>query len=427
VCYAIPGRVIEVKDRIAVLDYFGEKKSVLNEFTTIKKGDYVYAQGGMIVDKIREKEAVETLKLWKKQFFELKKIDERLAQPIETSSSESVLEILQKANLNKELDKNELLELLRLRDEPSLKLLFQTANNIRQKQHGNACCVHGIIEFSNYCKNNCLYCGIRKDRLLKRYRMDVSEIVNVARRAVKKLGFKALVLQSGEDYWYDEEKLCEIVEKVRKLNVLIFLSVGVRSKKTFERLFDAGARAVLLRFETSNKKIFRELRPKTSFDERIGLIKFLKKTGYIIATGFLIGLPGESNEDVINNILLAKSLNADMYSFGPFIPVEGTPLEGVKPVSEELVLKIISITRLVDRNSKILVTSALETLGKNARKNGLLAGANSLMINVTPQGYKKLYELYPGRPDKDKKVEENIKETVDLLYSLGRAPTDLGL
>jgi len=427
VCYAIPGRVIEVKDRIAVLDYFGEKKSVLNEFTTIKKGDYVYAQGGMIVDKIREKEAVETLKLWKKQFFELKKIDERLAQPIETSSSESVLEILQKANLNKELDKNELLELLRLRDEPSLKLLFQTANNIRQKQHGNACCVHGIIEFSNYCKNNCLYCGIRKDRLLKRYRMDVSEIVNVARRAVKKLGFKALVLQSGEDYWYDEEKLCEIVEKVRKLNVLIFLSVGVRSKKTFERLFDAGARAVLLRFETSNKKIFRELRPKTSFDERIGLIKFLKKTGYIIATGFLIGLPGESNEDVINNILLTKSLNADMYSFGPFIPVEGTPLEGVKPVSEELVLKIISITRLVDRNSKILVTSALETLGKNARKNGLLAGANSLMINVTPQGYKKLYELYPGRPDKDKKVEENIKETVDLLYSLGRAPTDLGL
>jgi len=426
-CYAIPGKITELKGKIAIVDYFGEKRNVLNEFITVQRGDYVYAQGGIIVDKIPEKDAIEILKLWKEQFFELKKIDKRLAQPAKIPNARNILEILQKVNLKKELSKNELMDLLRLKDKSSLKLLYQTANNIRQKEHDNACCVHGIIEFSNYCKNNCLYCGIRRDRQIKRYRMDVDEIMNVARCAVNELGFKALVLQSGEDYWYDEKKLYKIVKEIRKLNILIFLSIGIRNKKTYQRLYKAGARAILLRFETSNRRLFQELRPKTSFDERIELIKFLKKIGYIVATGFLIGLPGETDEDVINNILLTKSLNADMYSFGPLIPAGGTPLENLKPVDEDVVLKTISISRFVDRNSKILVTSALETLGKDAKKRGLLAGANSLMINVTPKHYKKLYELYRGRPDRDKKIEENIKETVDLLYSLGRAPTDLGV
>jgi len=426
-CYAIPGKITEFKGKFAIVDYFGEKRNVLNEFTTVQKGDYVYAQGGIIVDKIPEKAAIEILKSWKEQFFELKKIDKRLARPAKISNARNILEILQKVNLKKELSKNELLELLRLKDKSSLKLLYQTANGIRQKEHGNACCVHGIIEFSNYCKNNCLYCGIRKDRQIKRYRMDVNEIMGVARYAVNKFGFKALVLQSGEDYWYDEKRLYEIVKEIRKLNVLIFLSIGIRSKKTYQRLYEAGARGVLLRFETSNKRLFKELRPETSFDERIGLIKSLKKIGYLVATGFLIGLSGETDEDIINNVLLTKSLNADMYSFGPLIPAGGTPLENLKPVDENVVLKTIVISRFLDRNSKILVTSALETLGKDVKKKGFLAGANSLMINVTPQHYRKLYELYPGRPDRDKEVGKNIRETVNLLYSLGRAPTDLGI
>jgi len=426
-CYAIPGKIIELKGKIAVIDYFGEKRNVLSEFVTVQKGDYVYAQGGIIVDKIPENEAIEILKLWKEKFFELKKIDKKLAQLNKIPSARNILEILQKVNLKKELSKKELLYLLKLRDKASLKLLFQTANNIRQREHDNACCVHGIIEFSNYCKNNCLYCGIRKDRKIERYRMNMDEIIEVAKYAVNKLGFKALVLQSGEDYWYDENKLYKIVKEIRKLNVLIFLSIGIRSKETYQKLYEAGARAVLLRFETSNRRLFKKLRPKTSFDERLELIKFLKEVGYIVATGFLTGLPGETDKDIINNILLTKSLNADMYSFGPLIPAKRTPLENLKPVHEEVVLKTISISRFVDRNSKILVTFAFETLGKDAKKKGLLTGANSLMINVTPLRYRKLYELYPGRPDRDKEVEKNIKETVDLLYSLGRAPTDLGV
>ncbi len=427
-CYAIPAKVIKLNGNIAVLDYFGEERRVLNEFENLQKGDYVYAQGGIIVDTISKKNAIGILHVWKERFFELKKIDKGLAQVEKKRVAKgNFLKVLQKINMQKELNKKDLLELLRQREENSLKLMYTTANNIRQKEHGNACCVHGIIEFSNYCRNNCLYCGIRKDRNVKRYRMEADEIIKIARCAVKEYGFKALVLQSGEDLWYDEYKLTEIIKEIRKLHVLIFLSIGIRSKKTYKKLYESGARGVLLRFETSNRNIFRELRPETSFDERLELIKFLKKTGYIVATGFLMGLPGETDEDIINNILFTASLNADMYSFGPLIPAKETPLQCLKSIHESEVLKAISISRFVDRGAKILVTSAFETLGEDAKRNGLLTGANSLMINVTPQKFRRLYELYPGRPDMGKKVEKDIKETIDMLYSLGRAPTDLGV
>ena len=423
-CYAIPGKVVELKENIAVLNYFGERRNVLNEFDDIKIGDYTYAQGGIIINKISEKEALDVLNFWKDKFFELKKIDNKLAKITE---AESVLPILQKINLNKDISKKELLELLKIKDKKELNLLFETANNIRQKEHDNACCVHGIIEFSNYCNNDCFYCGIRKSRKIKRYRMSAEEIINTAKYAANELGFKALVLQSGEDFWYDEKKLVCLVKEIRKLNVLIFLSIGIRSKETYKMLYEAGARVALLRFETSNKKLFEKLRPKKSFEERIALITHLKKIGYIIATGFLIGLPEETEQDAINNILLTKSLNPDMYSFGPFIPTKNTPLENYKATDKDAILKVIALTRLIDKKSKILVTTALETLDKDAKKKGLMAGANSLMINLTPNKYKKLYSIYDCKSKNNFSLKKNVNETIHLLYSLGRAPTDLGV
>ncbi len=429
-CYAIPGKIVNLNNKIAIVDYFGEKRNVLNEFENIKIGDYVYAQGGIIIDKIPEKDALEILNFWKEYFFELKKIDQKLSQQrVSQNVNTEVLQILQKVNLNQQLGKDELLKLLQISttDTNSLNLIYTSANNVRQKELDNACCVHGIIEFSNYCKNNCFYCGIRKDRSILRYRMLPNEIIKTAEIAVKKFGFKAIVLQSGEDFWYNDENLVSIVKEIRKFNILIFLSIGVRSLETYQKLYNAGARAVLIRFETSNKNIFAKLRPQTNFQERIELIKSLKKLGYIIATGFLIGLPNETYEDIINNILLTKSFEPDMYSFGPLIPAIGTPLENVKTIDETTVLKIISITRFVDRQSKILITSSFETLSKEAKRNGLLSGGNSLMINVTPKNYAKLYEIYSNRPNIEKTIEENIKNTIELLYSLGRAPTDLGI
>jgi len=416
-CYAIPGKIIEIKKNVAVLDYFGEKRNVLLD-QDVKVGDYAYAQGGVLINVIEKAEAERVLIFWKEKFFELKEIDEKTSKVQEINASTKVLEILEKVNLSKELTKEDMMFLLKVEDSRELKLIYETANNVRQKEHDNACCVHGIIEFSNYCKNDCSYCGIRKSRNIQRYRMSVKEIVEVAKKAVS-LGFKALVLQSGEDYWYDEEKLIEIVKKIRKLNVLIFLSIGVREKRIYEKLYQAGARGVLLRFETSDRELFERERPKTNFNKRISLIRDLKEMKYIIATGFLVGI-GESEENIVNNILLTKELEPDMYSFGPFIPSGGS-----SKVEKDLIFKIIALSRFIDKKSKILVTSALETLDSNARKEGLMAGANSLMLNVTPKKYKELYNLYPGR--KDEEVIKAVDETVDLLYSIGRAPTDLGI
>lgn len=426
-CYAIPGKLVEIRDNIGIIDYFGEKKRARIDYSDVSIGDYVYAQGGLLINKIKEKEALEILDAWKELFFELKKIDAKLPRVQKSGISESVLEALNKVNSNRELSKEELLSLLKIVNKDELRLTFETANNIRQKKHGNACCVHGIIEFSNYCQSNCFYCGIRSGRDIKRYRIDVDEIISIAKDAVIELNFKAIVLQSGEDIWYEEEKLIYLVKELRKLNILIFLSIGDRSPDTYKKLYEAGARGALLRFETSNKDIFNKIKPDTTLENRLELIKNLKSLGFVLATGFLVGLPEETCEDIINNILLTKSLKPDMYSLGPFIPVKDTPLEKSAFIDKNTLLKTIAICRLADNDANILVTSALETQNSAAKKEGLLAGANSLMVNITPKEYRSLYRIYDERAGSEKGIKENINDTLGLLYSLGRAPTDLGV
>ena len=378
-----------------VVDYFGERKNILMDRNDAKIGDFVYAQGGVLVSKIPQKQATEILNGWEKPFFDLKAKDNALAKPASAESSG----------------------------------VAKQANKIRQESRGNACCVHGIIEFSNCCKNNCLYCGIRKDRKIKRYRMSVPEIIKTAKYANEKLGFKAIVFQSGEDYWYTEQKLISIVKAVRKMGILVILSVGERTLETYKKLYKAGARGALMRFETSNQEIFKKLKPESDFKKRLALIKSLKKMGYILATGFLFGLPGETEKDIQNNIALTKSLKPDMYSFGPFIPVAGTPLEKAPfdAAQGKKVLKIIASARMQDHNANILITTAMETIDKNIKKQGLMSGANSLMINLTPRKYGKLYRIYENREGMKDEVAENINKTKKLLYSLGRAPVDFGV
>ena len=288
--------------------------------------------------------------------------------------------------------------------------------------------MHGILEFSNYCKGNCLYCGIRcGNKELKRYRMTEEEILEAVDHAVEELGFKALVLQSGEDAHYTDDMLVSLVKKIHeKHGILLFMSIGERSRECYEKLYKAGAYGALLRFETSNNEIYEKVRPGKKKEDRIQLIRDLIDMGFVVATGFLIGLPGQTKKDIIEDILLTKSLKPDMYSFGPLIPHPDTPLASVEKPELDDALKVIALSRLVDPEAKILVTSALETLGPDAGKMGLMAGGNSLMINTTPPEFRKSYDLYPGKI-KEEKVEDTIKKTLDLLFSLGRAPTDLGV
>ncbi|MEO0130292.1 MAG: HypC/HybG/HupF family hydrogenase formation chaperone [candidate division WOR-3 bacterium] len=391
-CYAIPGKVIEINNNICKIEYFGIVKKVRNDFYDLKIGDYVYAQGGFVIQKIPEEEARETLKVWEEFFHQLKEIDLRVIYPS--------------------------------------KDLYKIANRIRQEYHDNSCCIHGIIEFSNYCQNNCLYCGLRKDnKKLKRYRMDPDEIINLAFYAIKRLNFKALVFQSGEDLYYDIDKLSYIVKRIMEESpCLLILSIGERELEIFERVYKLGARGVLLRFETGNRKVYEKMRPGKKLEDRINLIKELKNIGYLIMTGFLIGLPGEEEGDILNNLALTNELCAEMFSFGPFIPHPDTPLKDSFPPPMEKILDTIAQARILYPNSKILVTTAMQTLDKkDGLRKGLLAGANSLMINLTPKGYATLYEIYPNRDGVGEDANKKIKEIINLLHELGRAPADIGL
>jgi biotin synthase len=412
-CYSIPGRVVKIDGKRLVLDYFGEKKVAVNEISDIHEGDYVYAQGGYVIEKIDITEAEEIIDGWKERFTELKNIDKKLSAFDGYNSNFSIDYLLRCLSTN---DKNE------------LETIYNIANNLRHKHLGNSCCVHGIIEFSNYCRNNCHYCGIRcENKTLNRYRMSISEIVACAEHAVNDLGFKALMLQSGEDMYYSDDMLVEIVSRIKEAcNALVMVSVGNRSEECYKEMYKAGARGILLRFETSNCELYRRYHdgPKADWNYRINLIKYARETGYIVATGAIVGLPGQTNRDILNDIVLANELGTEMYSFGPLIPHPNTPLAESKPPNIDLVLKTIAVSRMINPSAKILVTTALETLDTHGLRKGLMAGANSFMINVTPSKYREYYDIYP-RIHKD--VNDRIKEVIEMLQLIGRAPSDFGI
>lgn len=390
-CYSIPGKVIEINPPFLTVDYFGEKKRVRNDFLSLNPGDYVYAQGGFAIQKISAREAESVLEEWANLFQELKKIDRRLTEKTEN--------------------------------------LYQIANSIRRKYTGNSSCVHGIIEFSNYCQNDCLYCGLRRSNLkLKRYRMSKEEIIAASETAINNFGFKALVLQSGEDLSYSEDELREIVSAIMKKNpVLIVLSIGERTISTYEKLYAAGARGILMRFETSNPEVYSRMKPNHQLTDRLKLLQDLREIGYILISGFLIGLTEENEQEIIRNIETTAQLGVEMFSFGPLIPHPDTPLKDLKPPALKVILQTIARTRILYPESRILVTTATESLASDALSQALLSGANSVMINVTPEKYQSLYYLYPGRAGTGKKISERIEDVIQLLRSLGRAPADLGL
>jgi len=480
-CYAIPGRIIEISNNIALIDYYGERKEALVDIEGIRTGDYVFAQGGVIVDRLQEEVALSILEGWREAFSRLKEKDKDLAEgePSPEGLDPEIVRIIRKGEEGIALTRDEMLTLLRCSGRGELNLLYQTANRIRQKVHKNSSCVHGIIEFSNICKNDCAYCGIRKDNhALERYRMEADEIVEVVTSAANQLGFRAFVLQSGEDSYYTTERLTEIIRRIReRCGVLLILSIGERDKECYQELYDAGARGVLIRFETSNPDLYGELHTTLRYEDRIETLKGVREIGYIIATGSLIGLPGQSEEDLLEDILLARSFDTEMYSFGPLIAHPATPLASTPPVDIDTVLKVIALTRLITHDGNALVTSAVETLfGKEGTRQALMAGGNSMMINLTPARYRSLYAIYPredrttGFPadrrglltpsagfldetllsqeptkeventlpfkgrDKggdgvfsDEDIQGRISETISLLYSLGRAPTDIGI
>ncbi len=429
-CYAIPALVEEVRGNVAVISYFGERKTAFNELIALAPGDYVYAQGGYVISKVRSDEALASLDTWKDLFFELQDVDARRAAAGAGSpgNDRRLSSILEKAGQGEIPQKYDAQYLLSLTDPKARESFYGTANLLRQRYHKNSCCVHGIIELSNHCVRSCVYCGISRETPVTRYRMSREEVLAAAAEAVEVYGFKSLVLQSGEGA-YPVEELAFLVEEIRRrYPCLIFVSFGEVGLEGLEALYRAGARGLLMRFETSNPKLYAAIHGGSALDTRLAHLRRAHELGYLILTGSLIGVPGQTREDLYNDIVLAGELHAEMFSFGPFLPHPNTPLAGHGACREEEVLGVLALSRLMaPRNAKILVTTAFETLSARAREEGLLAGANSLMLNVTPLKYRPLYSLYPHRAHEQESVREQIDGTIAMLKGLGRGPTDLGV
>ncbi|MDK0607276.1 [FeFe] hydrogenase H-cluster radical SAM maturase HydE [Clostridium perfringens] len=303
--------------------------------------------------------------------------------------------IIQKAKETHELSRDEIIALLK--DDSINEELFKAADEVRKKYLGDEVHLRGLIEFTNICKRNCMYCGLRRDnKSLNRYRLSHEEIIDFAKKAVS-YGYKTLVLQGGEDDYYTVERLVPIVKDLKALGVALTLSIGERPFEEYEALKKAGADRFLLRIETTDRELYEELDPGMSHENRIQCLKNLRKLGYEVGSGCLVGLPGQKIESLADDILFFKELDVDMNGIGPFIPNEDTPLKDAEGGQFELALKVMAIVRLLLPDINIPATTAMETLNKQGRVIALQCGANVVMPNVTEGEYRKLYALYPGK------------------------------
>lgn len=303
--------------------------------------------------------------------------------------------IIKKAKKYHILSKEEIV--LLLKDNSINDELFNATDEVRNKYLGNEVHLRGLIEFTNICKRNCMYCGLRKDnKRLERYRLSSNEIIDFGKKAIG-YGYKTLVLQGGEDSYFTTDKLIPIIKELKNLGVALTLSIGERSYDEYKLLKEAGADRFLLRIETTDKKLYEDLDPGMSHDERIRCLFNLKKLGYEVGSGSLVGLPGQTIESLADDILFFKTLDADMIGIGPFIPNEDTPLKNATSGNFNLALKVMAITRLLLPDINIPATTAMETLNKQGRIIALKCGANVVMPNVTEGVYRKLYALYPGK------------------------------
>lgn len=303
--------------------------------------------------------------------------------------------IIEKAKLTHNLTENEILQLLK--DNSINEILFKAADDVREKYLGNSVHLRGLIEFTNICKRNCMYCGLRRDNNnLERYRLSEDEIFDFAKKAVS-YGYKTIVIQGGEDEYYTKDRMVNIIRKIKSLNVALTLSLGEKTYDEYKAFKEAGADRYLIRIETTDKKLYEDMDPGMSFENRLDCLKNLGELGYEVGSGTLVGLPGQTLESIARDILFFKKINADMIGIGPFIPNQDTPLKDAHGENFILSLKVMAITRLILPDINIPATTAMESLAPNGRIKALQSGANVVMPNVTEGEYRKLYALYPGK------------------------------
>lgn len=328
----------------------------------------------------------------------------------------------------KNADKDMLLTIIN--DKHCDEYLFTVADRIRRQNYGTDVFIRGLIEISNYCKNNCYYCGIRRsNNNTVRYRLTTDDILSCCETGYS-LGFRTFVLQGGEDGYFTDSILCEIIGKIKKKypDCAITLSMGERTEESYYALFEAGADRYLLRHETACKNHYEKLHPEEmSFENRMKCLETLKKIGYQTGAGFMVGSPFQTTENLADDLLFLKKLQPEMVGIGPFISQKETPFKDFQNGDLRTTLVMVSLTRLLLPYSLIPSTTALGTISPNGRELGLRAGANVVMPNLSPVRYRKLYSLYDNKICMNEEAAESKNLLAQKIEAAGyKIVTDRG-
>ena len=326
---------------------------------------------------------------------------------------------------NHSLSLDEYKELISGYGEEIKEYLRAEAVKTRKAAYGNSVFIRGLIEISNICKNNCFYCGIRGGNgNCQRYRLTPEEIFECCASGYE-LGFRTFVMQGGEDGFYTDEILCELIGKIKKRfpDCAVTLSLGERSKESYQRLFDAGADRYLLRHEAADEELYSKLHPENmSLENRMECLENLKSIGYQVGCGFMVGAPYQTAEHIAKDLKFIEEFKPDMCGIGPFVPHKDTFFKNEKAGSADLTCYLLSIIRLIHPNILLPATTALGTVENDGREKGILSGANVVMPNLSPASVRKKYELYDNKlntgAEDAQKLAELKKKMEDIGYKV---------
>ena len=341
-----------------------------------------------------------------------------------------IFELIEKLENNHSLSLDEYEYLIENRTDEAAEILAEKARKVRETHYGKAVYIRGLIEIGNICKNDCLYCGIRRsNKNCDRYRLTEAEILECADEGYS-LGFRTFVMQGGEDGSFSDEFMCSVIGKLKAKypDCAITLSIGERSRESYEKLFYAGADRFLLRHETANKEHYEKLHPASlSFDNRMECLRNLKEIGFQTGCGFMVGSPFQTSRNIAEDLKFIEEFKPQMCGIGPFIPHVDTPFKDYPPGTAEMTCYLLSIIRLIHPKILLPATTALGTIMNGGREKGILSGANVVMPNLSPISVRKKYMLYNGKISTGDEAAEAVNNLAESMRKIGyEVVTDRG-
>ncbi len=341
-----------------------------------------------------------------------------------------ISELIEKLEKTHSLTLDEYEYLIENRTDEAAEILAEKARAVREEHYGKAVYIRGLIEIGNICKNDCLYCGIRRgNKNCDRYRLTEAEILECADEGYK-LGFRTFVMQGGEDGSFSDEFMCSVIEKLKAKypDCAVTLSIGERSRESYEKLYATGADRFLLRHETADKEHYEKLHPKElSFDNRMECLKNLKEIGFQTGCGFMVGSPFQTNHHIAKDLKFIEEFKPQMCGIGPFIPHKDTPFKDYPAGTADLTCYLLSIIRLIHPKILLPATTALGTIMNGGREKGILSGANVVMPNLSPISVRKKYMLYNGKISTGDEAAEAVNNLALSMKKIGfEVVTDRG-